>query len=172
MSMSPEQENFEELRRLLALKRHEQPPPGYFQGFSRQVIARLQANEAAAAESLFQRLLGRAPWLRGLWEGFEAKPLVAGAFGVGVCSLLVIGLVSSERIDATPEGFTVDAASPQTIFATVPNQTVGSSLLPAAVSRGFTGEVFTAQSQSHSSIFDEIRPRVQPVNFSAPAPAN
>jgi len=51
MSMSSEPENFEALRRLLVIKRHEQPPPGYFNDFSRQVISRIRADEAAAGES-------------------------------------------------------------------------------------------------------------------------
>src|SRR6266404_6801895 len=103
MSMNSEQEDFEELRRLLAIKRHEQPPPGYFHEFSRQVIIRIRAGEKTAAESVFERFIAQAPWLQRLWAGFEAKPILAGAFGVGVCGLLVIGLVSSERIGCTPQ---------------------------------------------------------------------
>jgi len=164
-SMSPEQSNFKDLRRLLALKRHEQPPPGYFHDFSHQVIARIQASETAAALGPIERLLGRLPWLRGVWDGFEAKPLVAGAFGVAVCSLLVVGLVSSERSDASPRSFAVEPSSPETVFATVPRQNVGSLFERAVVDHNFTSEVYTAQNRS--SIFDEIqRPHVQPVSFS------
>lgn len=82
MSTNSEPENFEELRRLLALKRHEQPPPGYFHEFSRQVITRIKAGETPAADSLLERLVARAPWLQHLWSGLEAKPILAGAFGV------------------------------------------------------------------------------------------
>ena len=172
--MSPEQESFQELRRLLALKRHEQPPPGYFEGFSGQVIARIKAGETPAAGSFLERLTARAPWLQSLWDGFEAKPIVAGAFGVGVCGLLVIGLVSSERMDNVPA--LSNGQAPQTIFANVPdNQTGAGSLFDRAVTERVgtdrsTGSVFTAQNRT--SIFDEIRPHVQPVNFSVPAPAN
>ncbi len=168
MSMSPEQENFEDVRRLLALKRHEQPPPGYFNDFSRQVIARIRAEEAAADASLLHRWLGRAPWLRGLWAGFEAKPILAGAFGVGVCGLLVFGLASSERMDANLDGLTGKQKPQPTFLAHVPSQTVGTLFERASAE---TGAVYTAQSRS--SIFDEIqKPRVQPVSFSLTAPAN
>jgi hypothetical protein len=170
MSMTPEQENFEELRRLLALKRHEQPPPGYFHDFSRQVISRIRAGEAAASDSLLQRFLSTAPWLRNLWEGFEAKPIVAGVFGIGVCSLLVVGLVSSERIDANPNSFAPVGDSARPAFATVPNQTVGSIFERTSSDHMVTGSVYTAQSRS---IFDEIqRPHVQQVNFSVPTSSN
>lgn len=168
MSMRPEQESFENLRRLLSLKRHEEPPPGYFHDFSRQVIARIRAGETAAAESVFEKLMNRAPWMRRLWDGFEAKPIVAGAFGVAVCSLLIIGLVSSERIDANPSAY-VPPSEPQATFATVPNQAVGSLFERTSSQRVVTGAVYTAQ----RSIFDEIqRPRVQNLNFSVPASSN
>lgn len=163
--MIPEQDQFEELRRLLALKRHEQPPPGYFHHFSGQVIARIQAGETAASNSWLQRLLTHAPWLQGLWGGWEAKPIVAGAFGIGVCSLLVVGLVSSERVDSA----TVDLAPVQANLATLQGQN-GSLFERAFADHSATGAVFTAGAQT--SIFDEIRPHAQPVNFSLPAPAN
>jgi hypothetical protein len=171
--MSPEQEEFEELRRLLAIKRHEQPPPGYFNNFSRQVIARIKAGETRAADSFLEGLLARAPWLQTLWEGFEAKPIVAGAFGVGVCGLLVVGLVSSERTDSTAASFSPNGEAPQTFFANVPNNQSGAASLfdrATVTDRSATGSVFTAQSRT--SIFDEIKPHVQPVNFSVPSPAN
>src|SRR5215475_4593751 len=123
--MSSEPENFEGLRRLLAIKRHEQPPPGYFNDFSRQVIFRIRAGEAAAAESLIARLLQP---LQSLWTSFEAKPIVAGAFGVGVCSLLVIGLISSKRIDVDPNGLVSTPETAPINLANVPSQNFGSSL--------------------------------------------
>jgi hypothetical protein len=164
--MRLEPENFEDVRRLLSLKRHEQPPPGYFNDFSRQVIGRIRAGEAAAAESFFQRVLNRAPWMGRLVESLDVKPVVAGVFGVGVCSLLVVGLVSSERIDSNPSAF-IPSGEPQATFATVPNQSVGALFERTSAQHVDTGAVYTAQSRS---IFSEIqRPHVQPVNFSVPA---
>src|SRR5215467_7319885 len=96
--MNPEQENFAELRRLLVIKRYEQPPPRFFNDFSRQVIARIRAGERAE-ESIVERLGWEAPWLRRIWSAFENKPLLAGAFGVAVCSLLVSGIIYSERVE-------------------------------------------------------------------------
>src|SRR6185295_5567848 len=110
--MNPDSENFEPLRRLLALKRHEQPPPGYFDGFSREVMARIRAGETepsreASAGSLWQRL----------WTMLEAKPIFAGAFGAGVCAVLISGILNSESAGGMAPNFVPVAAQTDPAFA-------------------------------------------------------
>ena len=171
MIMSSEPENFESLRRLLAIKRHEQPPPGYFHDFSRQVIVRIQAGEGQASESFLARILRPVSWAQSVWSDFEGKPILAGAFGVGVCSLLVVGLVSSPRMDADANGLTATPVAAPISPANVPSQIGGSTLFDrSGVDRVATGLVYSTESPS-SSIFDEIRlphlqPSVRPVNYS------
>jgi hypothetical protein len=47
--MNETEQNFEELKKLLTIKRHEVPPPGYFNHFSGQVISRIRAGEAGGS---------------------------------------------------------------------------------------------------------------------------
>jgi len=96
-----ENENFESLRRLLALKRHEVPPPGYYNRFSRDVIARIRSGEqpADAAESLY----AHAPWLFKFFQLFEAKPAFASSFASALCLLLLFGIVYAERPASAPQ---------------------------------------------------------------------
>src|SRR5262249_6484526 len=89
MSMRPEPDNVQALRRLLALKKHEQPPPGYFNSFASRVIARIQAGERAP-DSFWDRISE-------LWTAFETKPLLAGAVGVTFCGLIMVGFFFSDR---------------------------------------------------------------------------
>jgi hypothetical protein len=86
--MSPNPNEFEEVRRLIALKRYEQPPPRFFNEFPSSVIARIRAGERSRTES--SGLLAR------LWAAFEAKPLWAGVAGFAACALVVVGFVASE----------------------------------------------------------------------------
>jgi hypothetical protein len=99
--MSQDSQDFTSLRRLLALKRHEQPPPGYFNDFSSQVIARIKAGEGAH-DNAMERLLWDAPWLQRLWAALETKPIMAGAFGAAVCAVLVAGVFYSGSPDGQP----------------------------------------------------------------------
>jgi hypothetical protein len=93
--MNDDDNNFESLRRLLALKRHEIPPPGYFNNFSSQVVSRLRAGEAKKSSSMSLE----APWLFKLLQVFSAKPAFASAFASALCLLLVFGIVFAERPD-------------------------------------------------------------------------
>ena len=78
-----------EMQRILALKRHEQPPPTFFQGFSEKVIDRIQTEGASPKLTLRQRLSME----------FYGLPIYVCLSGVIVVSLLVAGLVVSLRVD-------------------------------------------------------------------------
>ena len=102
MHMENENENFDELQQLLALKKHEQPPPGYFNKLPGEVISRLRAERRSHADAL-GKLSAEAPWLVRLWQKLEAQPVFAGAFGAGVCALLLAGIYFAEKPDSPPD---------------------------------------------------------------------
>jgi hypothetical protein len=85
--MSENDNNFDALRRLLALKRHEIPPPGYFEDFSGSVIGRIRASEAAQP----------LPWLFRFFQAFESKPAYPVALASSLCVLLLFGIVNVEQ---------------------------------------------------------------------------
>lgn len=163
--MKPEQENFEQLRRLLVLKRYEQPPSGYFARFSQQVIERLESGERLTEVTLFERLGWEASWLQRFWTAFETKPVLAGALGVAVCGLLVGGIVYSEQVEpsvttfatGTPQGAPAEFArqSPSPLF----RQASGLGL-------GSTGAVIMVQQPSDSTVLDDIQAaHAMPANY-------
>ncbi len=92
--MSQDTENFDSLRRLLAIKRHEIPPPGYYDSFSHEVIVRIKAGERGEDSYGYVWQMG---WLQRLWSAFEARPALAGALGLAMCSLVVFGVVSADN---------------------------------------------------------------------------
>ncbi len=102
MSMQSEPEDFQQLRRLLALKRHEQPPPGYFHNFSSEVVARIRAGESLATETGASRSFLEFAWLHRLWDALETRPALAGAFGAAVCGFLTAGFLLSDNSGVGP----------------------------------------------------------------------
>jgi hypothetical protein len=155
--MSFDSENFESLRRLLAIKRHEQPPPGYFNTFSSDVISRLR-EEQRRAQDLDKRF-EQAPWLLRLFTMLETKPVFAGAFGMGVCALLIAGVVYSENVQPAP-------------IATALIGGAGSPLISDATSSKDTSLGMMPVSETTNriaSLFDQIQDvKPKPVNFSMP----
>ena len=150
--MQPERDAFEALRRLLVLKKYEQPPPGYFNGFSQQVILRIQSGEATSEIPFLAWLRSPITWVQELWDSLESRPALAGAFGFAVCATLASGLYFSDKAMPITAVMTVDSPS---ALAAIPS--VGHS----------TNGVMRA---SASSLFDEYRrvdsaERVQVVNW-------
>ena len=85
--MSENGNDFEALLRLLALKRHEVPPPGYFEDFSSSVIGRIRAAQSARG----------LPWLLRALQAFETRPAYPVALASALCLLLLFGIVSVEQ---------------------------------------------------------------------------
>ncbi len=97
--MNENDNNFTELKQLLKLKRHEVPPPGYFENFSGQVTSRIRAGEAGGQRTFAERLEAEVPWAVSFLRIFETRPGVIGAFATCVCLLLVSVVVHSSRAD-------------------------------------------------------------------------
>jgi hypothetical protein len=121
--MKTNDNDFEELRRLLALKRYEVPPPGYFQDFSVQVIACIEAPERAPI----------LPW----WErlGVILRPAAVCGFGVVMCSLLVGALIAAQGNESNSQPLLTQIANQGDGFRQYDRQLIPVSLaeVPASV---------------------------------------
>ncbi len=161
-----EDENFESLRRLLSLKRHEVPPPGYFHNFSSQVVNRIRrdAQESAHATS----------WLTQFIKLFETKPALAGAFACALCLLLVFGIVNAERPDlqgSAPDQPFASTAENSTPIATVSPLSLPQSSSQPMVALNSTNPVLSLQptiQPSVNALFGQPAPMVQDVSFTPP----
>jgi hypothetical protein len=128
-----EPNNFEELKRLLKLKQHEVPPPGYFNHFSGDVVSRIRAGETSGSHGLFARLEGS--WLMTVLAAFQAKPGLIGGMATSLCVLLLVGVVLAERTDGNSNGSATaslaDAAPVAPVADASPMMASAANLLPA-----------------------------------------
>ena len=167
--MNKDTENFEQLRRLLVLKRYEQPPPRYFNDFSSQVIARIRHGGPGEEGALLERLFWEAPWVQRIWTAIEAKPILAGVFGVAVSGLLITGVIYSDRADKLPPGLDPVAESASAPMSLANASAEDHPLLakPAGmIEASSTNPVASAE----GSILDDFRRlRAQPASFGFPS---
>jgi hypothetical protein len=82
--MNPENPNFDQIRKLLALKRYEIPPPRYFNDFSSSVIARLSQPQHEELS-----------WWQRLGFDFDLRPALMCGVGIVVCGMLSFGLIGA-----------------------------------------------------------------------------
>lgn len=158
--MNENENNFESVRRALALKRHEVPPPGYFNNFSGTVIARIRSE---AAEKV------RVSWFTKFLQSFEAKPIFAGGFAAALCLLLLFGIVYAERPD---NGIQMS----QSLMANVVPQASAplaslspTDLTPVTNPVGLVASTNPVTSlQPVASLFNQQSPFAQQVSFSVP----
>ena len=68
------------IERIIALKRYEQPPPGYFHLLPSRIITRIEKGEQP--NSFWEKL----------WPNFAVRPSLAYALGLTVCGALTAGI--------------------------------------------------------------------------------
>src|SRR5688572_5742819 len=152
MNPQPQPENFERLQKLLALKRHEQPPPGYFDKLSSRIADCIQ----------HEKELQALPWWRRLGVNFEFKPAFVCVAGVVLCGLFSAGVISALQVDgngvpqaATPsDQFVIQQSVAESGMPPMPPQEVQSSIEPVLTTT------------SGTSPFEPPSLRVQRVGYS------
>ena len=134
--MNQDSENFDSLRQLLALKRHEIPPPGYFDRFPRDVMARIKSGDKGGD------IGAENSWMQRVLSMFDLKPVFAGAFGTAVCAFLISGVITSEHTpvlgDATPGA----GRSPQASIPLPDSNASVEQLMASATNSGGSGSLF------------------------------
>lgn len=139
--MNEEGQNFDPLRRLLALKRHEAPPPRYFNELPGKIVAQLGEMEPVATPTLWQRLV----------QLLAERPAFATGAGVAAGCLL-LGLVAFNPFLASNDGPTT---------AQVP----GSGARSFAIAEELAGTpVATSNEPSAQELFKSLQPAAVPVS--------
>lgn len=149
MESSPE--NFDALQKLLKLKRYEQPPPRYFNEFSRNVIARIQAGEAQA----------RTHW----WErfGIDLRPVLSLGVGAAACVALFFSMAPGSNADGETASV-LGVAAPAIVAAPAPaaQDTFTQPEAVDSVAANSTNPVYNAAGTMFS---DPFRARVMPASY-------
>lgn len=76
---------FEALQRLLKLKRHEVPPPRYFNDFAAKVTDRLRGAEGHLTPV-------NLSWWQRWWEAIGANPAISASLVTTACGLVITGI--------------------------------------------------------------------------------
>ena len=161
--MNENEDNFESLRRLLAIKRHEVPPPGYFNNFSSQVISQIRSGNYKPAS---KQMAVQSPWLLKLVQIFEAKPAFAVAFASTLCLLLLFGTIFAEQPESAPQPLLQAQVQPSTPFVASMSQ---SELMPSANQAGIIASTNPVLNlQPVASLFGQQNPLAQQVSFRVP----
>jgi hypothetical protein len=163
--MENESENFDDLKKLLALKKHEQPPPGYFNKLPGNVVSRIRAEKSREVETS-AKLKEEAPWVLRLLRALYSKPVFAGSVGAAACALVLAGVFYAESPGRNPRAVSPFVAPVATAF--VPDGTAvagtGTDLGPTLAG--------TNLPPSGVNLFDLVQPGINmrdgtaPVSFS------
>jgi hypothetical protein len=147
--MNAEQDNFQALRKLMTLKRHEQPPPGYFDQLPGRIMAKI--NTPVETQGFIEQLLTR----------YILRPAFAFTMGLAVCGMFATGITYS--LKANPGMMSAQPhVEPWELASS------GASTQPIALHvSGFDAFSGTNQDiETRPSLFNNLTPRAVPASFS------
>ena len=162
--MNESEQQFDSLRQLLKLKQHEIPPPGYFSGFSSQIISSIREDRQVSSPA---RSSSVPSWLAGFLSAFDSRPGVLGGLATSMVLFLVLGIVLADHSDSQVSSiYTTDAtmqpASPLA-QASLPSEMSGNDL---ATSGGITVSTNPVTSlQPASSLFGQDNSLFQKASY-------
>jgi hypothetical protein len=128
--------NFDRLHRLLVWKRHEKPPPGYFDALPDRIRLRLQQQQEEEG---------------GVWgivtRAFNLKPVLLGALGTAAFGLFFFGVNLAQWATSAPTEVAIDPYNWM-----IPAQTSNPATVAKTSSRiGISDAVF-----AHSSVLPPL----------------
>lgn len=97
--MEPDSQQHRDLLRLLALKRHEVPPPGFFDRLPNRILVNIRAGSE----------IGELPWWQRLWDSLVREPMVTSSYAALAMGGLLFG-ISVFQTAVSPEAHPVDYA--------------------------------------------------------------
>jgi hypothetical protein len=90
--MIPDNDPSARTAKLVGWKRHEQPPPGFFEFLPPRILRRIEALKSC------QQQTGWAKWL----SIFESQPVLLGALSTSICGLFLVGITLSQWVVKQP----------------------------------------------------------------------
>jgi hypothetical protein len=96
-----------------------------------------------------------------MWASLEAKPAMAGSFGVAVCALLVAGVLYSTKMDVPVASNNMTEAA---VFPSMGGDSSTVAFNQAALGYS-TSPVMPMAQQSSSSLFDQFTIKTVPASF-------
>ena len=155
--MNSEPSDFEALRKLMALKRHEQPPPGYFSRLPDKIASRLE-HEGGQPE-FWEKILA----------GFAFRPAFAYSFALAAFGALTFSVISTVRTQPqesaqTPPGYGWRNGAPDEALASQAN-----SLEPLHLANWMGNTNPSAADPALPSLFGSSAPNhTFPVSYASP----
>jgi len=125
-------EQYERLIQLLALKRYEQPPPGFFDRFPREVRLRI-VGETNPQAGWASHLSSDSNWFSKLMIMLDTRPYLAGVFGVLACGFVITGILYANSNHPPTNTLALESFTPIAPAALV------SDSVPAWAAAGPTG---------------------------------